>query len=86
MDEAHDLFLSLPPAAQTHLRTVASLNKAPASLKLLRAAYLYVQTIADAQDVADFLASGADSNLQIYQRVALDSPSLSYPRAIQSAH
>jgi len=53
-----ELFLSLPPAAQTHLRAAAS-HKDTGIRKLTRAVYPYVQTLVDAQDIAHYLAAQA---------------------------
>ena|ERR1035437_3276889 len=57
MDSARALFLSLPPSVQTHLRAAASLKEPVNLLNLSRAAYPSVQTLADAQDIAQFLAN-----------------------------
>ena len=57
MDEARALFLSLPPAAQTRLRAAVGRKESINLPKLARAAYPYVQTLADAQDIAEFLAN-----------------------------
>jgi hypothetical protein len=73
MDEASTLFFSLPPAAQAHLRAAAS-HKDPLNLrKLTRAAYPYVQTLADAQGIAEFLANEPISNLETRERAQLQS-------------
>jgi hypothetical protein len=57
VDEVLALFLSLPPDAQAYLRTAASHRKSDNLLKLVRAVYPFVQTIAEATEIAEFLAS-----------------------------
>lgn len=57
MDEVRALFLSLPPGAQAHLRAAASRQKPANLLKLARAVYPYVQTLAEATEIAEFLAT-----------------------------
>ena len=69
MDEARALFLSLPPAARTRLRAAAGHKESISLRKLTRAVYPYVQTLADAQNIADYLEDEADSNLDVRDRV-----------------
>jgi hypothetical protein len=57
MDEARALFLSLPSTAQTDVRTVRGQEDLVDLRKVARAAYPYVQTIADAHSIAQFLES-----------------------------
>jgi hypothetical protein len=57
MDEVRALFLSLPSDAQTHLRTAVRHKEPVNHLKLARVVYPYVQTLAEATEVADFLVS-----------------------------
>jgi hypothetical protein len=73
MDEARALFLSLLPAAQTRLRAAAGHKESINLRKLTRAVYPYVQTLADAQNIADYLEDEADGDLDVRDRVALHS-------------
>jgi hypothetical protein len=57
MDEARALFLSLPSAAQTDVRAASGQKDSVDLRKVARAAYPYVQTVADAHRIAQFLAS-----------------------------
>lgn len=57
MDEARALFLSLPPTAQTDVRAASGQKDSVNLREAARAAYPYVQTLADAQGIAQFLAS-----------------------------
>jgi hypothetical protein len=67
MYEAHALFLSLPTSAQSNLRAVA-LQSAPVDMrKLTCAVYPYVQTLADAQDIAFYLAGEAEHHVDDIQ-------------------
>jgi hypothetical protein len=67
MDDALALFLSLPIVAQTNIRTLANQSD-PLNLrtKLTRALCPYVQTLAEAQNIADLFA--AESDLAIENR------------------
>jgi hypothetical protein len=57
MDEARALFLSLPSAAQTYVRAALG-DKGSVNLrKVSRAVYPYVQSLEDAQGIAQFLAA-----------------------------
>ena len=84
MDEARTLFLSLPLAAQAYLRAASQMD--PFNLhKLTRAAYPYVQTLADAQGIAEFLANEPVSNLEARERVQLQSSISIRPGVVISA-
>jgi hypothetical protein len=64
MHEARTLFLSLPAAAQTHIRSAINHNQ-PANLRrLTRAVYPYVQTLNEAHDIADLLAGEIDNHTE----------------------
>jgi signal transduction protein with GAF and PtsI domain len=64
MHEALDLFLSLPTAIQTQLRAMIKPKDPNNARKLTRAVYPYVQTIAEAQEIAELLSSAAPLTLQ----------------------
>jgi hypothetical protein len=67
MDDPLALFLSLPIAAQISLRTLANqLDPSNLRNKLTRALCPYVQTLAEAQNIADLLV--AESDLAIESR------------------
>lgn len=69
MDEAQTLFLSLPVRAQVRMRAAIN-RKHPTDLrKLARLVYPYVQTLAEAQSVAGFLAGEANDRVEVSQPV-----------------
>ncbi len=69
MDDAQTLFLSLPVSAQVRMRAEVN-RKDPTDLrKLVRLLYPYVQTLADAQSIAGFLAVEADDRVELSERV-----------------
>jgi hypothetical protein len=70
MDEMRALFLSLPSAAQAHLRAAAGHQKTVNVPKLARAVYPYVQTLEEAMGVADFIANEALSYPEANKREA----------------
>jgi len=72
MDDALALFLSLPTAAQISIRTLANQMDPPnLRSKLIRALCPYVQTLAEAQNIADLLA--VESDLAIENRALAPS-------------
>jgi hypothetical protein len=80
MHEARALLLSLPPAAQTYLRAAVGRKESVNLRKLTRAVYPYVQTLADAQAIADSLASDAVNNLlEVRQRAHPQSAASNRP-------
>ena len=56
MDEARALFLSLPSATQVNVRAASGQKNSVDLRKVARAAYPHVQTLADAEGIAQFLA------------------------------
>ncbi len=69
MDDAQTLFLSLPVSAQVRMRAAVN-RKDPTDLrKLVRLVYPYVQTLADAQCIAGFLAVEADDRVEVSEPV-----------------
>ena len=68
MDEVRALFVSLPHDAQAHLRAEASRKKPINLLRLTRAVYPYVQTLAEAKEIAGFLAREASSDQEPSER------------------
>jgi len=70
MDDSYTLFYSLPVSAQALMRAAVN-HKNPASLReLTRTVYPYVQTLADAQSIAGFLATEASSRTEVYRPVS----------------
>jgi hypothetical protein len=72
MDQARALFLSLPSAAQTYVRAASGHKDSVDLRKVARAVYPYVQSLEDAQGIAQFLANEEIANLDRPARPAND--------------
>jgi hypothetical protein len=77
MPDAHALFLSLPTSAQIDIWAAALQGTTIDMRKLTRAVYPYVQTLADARDIAYYLASEAEHYVDDLQTIHQTEPAVS---------
>lgn len=87
MDDAQTLFLSLPESVRIRMRAAVNLKDLANLRKLTRSVYPYVQTLAEAQSIAGFLAVEAHDRLDVDGPVKRKNEAVGFiPRAWHSLH